>query len=560
MSKPRFILALGIFFILFGLLVPSSTLISILRGSPPIELQEQLFLGAKIFKLNLMLLGVFIGVLSRLSIWKKKTRKNNFSFDSSHKSITFFLVVILVISLGLRLYKLNLGPWIDEVVTYVNYAKMPFGEIITTYDSQNTHLLYSLLSHASFQLFGESIWSLRLPAVLFGICSIWALFILGREVGNNQEALLAAALLAFSYHHIWFSQNARGYTGLLFWTILSSWIFLKALNDDKPRLWLFYALSASLGIFTHLTMIFIVLAHFIIYLSELIFRRKKIWPLRWSGFFIGFFFTCFLTLQLYALVLPQIFSGTIEEGIKSAVTEWKNPLWSAYELLKGIRNIFSVNVLTLLGAIIVIGLGLWGFARKNPIIIWLLFIPAIITLAVFTAMRHPLWPRTFFFIIGFGVLIIIRGVIVLGRWSTRLLPIKFNRSNSFGVVLCVGLIFISALSLPRVYAPKQDYLGALRFIEERRLPEDIVVTVGVPATFVYKRFHKVDWKEVNTIADLEEIRSSAKRTWIIYTIPLHVKAEYPDIYDSILHDFKVIKEFNGTLSGGTIFVCRSDKS
>jgi hypothetical protein len=161
---------------------------------------------------------------------------------------------------------------------------------------------------------------------------------------------------------------------------------------------------------------------------------------------------------------------------------------------------------------------------------------------------------------GFGVLVIIHGVIILARWGTSLFPAKIKNSNSFGVALCVGLILVSAVSVPKVYAPKQDYFGALKFVEERRLPEDVVVTVGVPATFCYKSFYQMDWKEVNTITDLNEIRSRAKGTWLIYTIPLHVQAEYPDIYDSILSDFRVVREFEGTLSGGTIYVCYSDKS
>ena len=69
---------------------------------------------------------------------------------------------------------------------------------------------------------GESAWSIRLPAVLFGVASIPVLYALGERVTGTREALLACAILSVSYHHIWFSQNARGYTMLAFWTILST--------------------------------------------------------------------------------------------------------------------------------------------------------------------------------------------------------------------------------------------------------------------------------------------------------------------------------------------------
>ena len=42
------------------------------------------------------------------------------------------------------------------------------------------------------------------------------MYLFGTEAANRKEGLLGAALLTFSYQHVWFSQNARGYTALLF--------------------------------------------------------------------------------------------------------------------------------------------------------------------------------------------------------------------------------------------------------------------------------------------------------------------------------------------------------
>ena len=66
-------------------------------------------------------------------------------------------LVILVALLGaasaLRLYDLGNGLWVDEILTYVNYMKMPVGQIMTTYDDQNQHLLYTILARASCWIF-----------------------------------------------------------------------------------------------------------------------------------------------------------------------------------------------------------------------------------------------------------------------------------------------------------------------------------------------------------------------------------------------------------------------
>ena len=155
--------------------------------------------------------------------------------EPRHRIYLTILAILLLIASILRLYGLGNGLWIDEIVTYVNYGKMPFGEILTTYDSENLHVLFALLANACFKIFGESEWSIRLPAVFFGIGSIWAIYLLGRQVGTAREALLSAAVLTFSYHHIWFSQNARGYTALLFWTILSSWLLCTCPSGSSSR-------------------------------------------------------------------------------------------------------------------------------------------------------------------------------------------------------------------------------------------------------------------------------------------------------------------------------------
>ncbi|MCI0591203.1 MAG: glycosyltransferase family 39 protein [Gammaproteobacteria bacterium] len=539
----------GSLLILTGVVVPSSALIKALRTTP-VELLEQLLLGATFFKIGLVILGLLIIALGRMSIWKSEIQSEKPLPDHRRNFNRALLGALIIAASALRLYGLDSGLWLDEILTYVDHAKMPFGEIVSTYDSENQHLLYSLLTHASFQIFGESAWSLRFPAVLFGIGSIGALYLLGRQVTSAQESLFAAAILAFSYHHVWFSQNGRGYTGLLFWTILASWLLLRGLREKRPQLWLFYAAAAALGVYTHMTMIFVIVGHFIIYLTILFARRREIWPHRWAGFFLGFCLAGFLTLQLYALVLPQLSTG----AEKSVVELWKQPLWTLFEFARGLQIGFGGGIVAIF-ALLIFGAGLTSYARTNPVVIPLLLIPALIGSAVVIGMGHHLWPRFFFFTFGFGALVVVRGAMVLGRGATRLLKL---RSFPMGTAACTGLILVSGMSLPSAYGPKQDYGAALAFVKARQKPDDAIVTAGL-AAFPYKRFYKVDWKAVETLEALNTIRSSAKRTWLLYTLAPVLQSVYPEIMRSIQRDFKVVKRFNGTLRGGTIFICRSDR-
>src|SRR5690606_25369857 len=114
--------------------------------------------------------------------------------------------------LALRIPGLNAGLWYDEIIALLNAVRLPAAEIVSSFETLNNHVLYSLLAHASVAWFGESAWALRLPALAFGIVSLPVLYLLGRRITDRREALLAAVLMTVSYHHVWFSQNARGYT------------------------------------------------------------------------------------------------------------------------------------------------------------------------------------------------------------------------------------------------------------------------------------------------------------------------------------------------------------
>jgi len=115
----------------------------------------------------------------------------------------------LALALVLRLPGLNGGLWFDEIQTLVDYVRFPLGRIVTTFDTQNQHLLYSVLARVSVQLFGESAATLRLPALCFGLASLVALVRFARRIAPFDERMVALFALVVSYHHVWFSQNAR---------------------------------------------------------------------------------------------------------------------------------------------------------------------------------------------------------------------------------------------------------------------------------------------------------------------------------------------------------------
>src|SRR5690606_21971427 len=226
--------------------------------------------GPTLFRSLLALHGVLL-VLYALKRRNASTRNSTEDDDLPEQRATtrwtyLLLAGFSVIALILRVWNLNSDLWIDEVFTLLDFVRQPTGVILTSFPSQNQHMLFSLLAHLSTGVFGESAWAIRLPSVLFGVGSIWAFFYLARYLFGNREALLGCALMTVSYHHVWYSQNARGYMGLLLFTLLATWCGLEAIDRNTKGWWFGYVVSVVMGMWIHPTMAFVVAGHLLVYL------------------------------------------------------------------------------------------------------------------------------------------------------------------------------------------------------------------------------------------------------------------------------------------------------
>ena len=246
------------------------------------------------------------------------------------------LTALMVVATILRVIGLNRDLWLDEVYTLILTVRRPLWEILTLFPGDNQHMFYSVLARISVVLFGEHPWTVRLPSVVFGVGAVPALYFLARELTTRREALLAATLLTVSYHHVWFSQDARGYTGLLFWTLLCTTYLLRGLRSTKRSNWMAYAVAAALGTYTHLTMVFVVASHAAICAWLLLFppKNEKYRVADWKLPAMGMTLAAVFTLVLYSPVVLQVqqfFSRPSKlEGIST-------PAWAFWETLRGLR-------------------------------------------------------------------------------------------------------------------------------------------------------------------------------------------------------------------------------
>ena len=448
-----------------------------------------------------------------------------------------------------RLIDLGDGPWFDEIVTLVHYVRLPLSQIFTTFDSKNQHILYSALAHGSVAMFGESIWALRLPAAVLGVASIAALVWFGRLITSRAEALAAAALLTFSYHHVWFSQNARGYTALLLATLVASGLLVKmtAATDSRWQLSVGYATTMALALYTHFTAALIVIGHFI-WWAVLVMRNrgKPIWPAAWIPL-AGFALTVAFALVLYWPVLGNLVGTLLAPDVGGITGQWKNPVWFWSETVRSLVRGLPGGWLTLGVVSGISGFGLASYGKQNLAIASLMLLPPAVTAVAVLAVKQNLWPRFFFFAAGFILLIVIRGIFVLAR---RVWPAQ---AMALGSVIAAILIVASATTVPKAWKPKQDYVGAARFVERSYAPGDAIVTVDM-TELPLREYEGRKWLYAADRDDLVRIEGSHARTWVLLTFPLRMASVRPQLWDYIQRRYVRVAEFRGTIAGGEIIV------
>jgi mannosyltransferase len=472
-----------------------------------------------------------------------------------------WLVTLMVIAATLRAIGLNRDLWLDEITTLIRTVRRPLWEILTLFPSDNQHMFYSVLARISVVLLGDHPWTLRLPAVVFGVCAVPALYFLGRELTTRREALLAATLLTFSYHHVWFSQNARGYTGMLFWTLLCTTYLLRGLRSAKWSNWVLYAVAAALGTYTYLMMVLVVVAHAAICAWLLLFPPKKgdyriaDWKLPMTGMTLAGVFT----LLLYApvvLQMQQFFSRPSKlEGVST-------PLWAFWETLRGLQiGLGSVAAVAVAGALFVAGL--WSYWRESRVAAAVFVLPGLVTAAGAVMARGTMYPRFYFYLMGFALLILVRGAMVAAAALAGKMSLEAERRKNgikWGTALVVLMIVVSAFSLLRNYQyPKQDYGGALLFVETRRDSGEPVVTAG-QIGYVYRDYYGRSWAPVESAAQLETMRGEGRRIWVLYTFSMYLDRESPELMAAIRRECAARQVFRGTVGGGDIVVCMIEPS
>ena len=102
---------------------------------------------------------------------------------------------------------------------------------------------------------------LRLLSALAGIAAVMLLFLLMRSVADRDTALIAAALLSFSFYGVYYSQEHRPYALWVAWSLLATWLFVLVFLRGRRRLAPVYGLAVGTLLYLHYAAVFVPAAH-----------------------------------------------------------------------------------------------------------------------------------------------------------------------------------------------------------------------------------------------------------------------------------------------------------
>lgn len=470
------------------------------------------------------------------------------------------LGAILLGALALRLVGLNWPLWYDEIVTLETHLRLPWSEMMRSY-SMNHHYLHNLQARLAIDAFGDDPWAVRLPALIFGLASIAAFWWLAREVAGRWVAHLTAALLALSYHHIWFSQNARGYTELAFWSALGMILFLRGLGEPRRGLWIGFGVTLAAAVFTHLTGAFFFAAQGLVWLGLLAARaaagrRDRALVLRPL---LGFALGAALALVLYGPIVPDVIEtvGAVSETSSvDRMQEYQSPLWTVIEGIRTALGAAGPAALAVGAAVLALAV-LGGVVTHSaaPAFAVTVLAHILVTLAVLLALDMRIWPRFFFVDIGFVLILVVAGVgracELIAAWLRR--PAAAGRLFALAAAAMLAVSAVSAAGNWR--APKQDLAGAYALVEGMRTASDRVVAIGYPGE-AFRSHFGADWEVVFEDAAYRAALAAPGRVYVVVAFPGRAFRAVPSLARDRQEGLEELARLPGTLGDGAVYVFR----
>ncbi len=414
------------------------------------------------------------------------------------------LLVIMVLAVIYRLEHVYSPLHHDEAYTYVAFGRSLFAAL-TDYHLPNNHVFHSILVCFSTRIFGIQPWAVRLPAFVAGVLLVPAVYWLARRLYDRWTALAAAFLVAWFPPLIAYANNARGYTLVALFTVLTL-----ALGDQVRRrknlfAWALISLFSALGLFTVPVMLFPFGVLFVWLFLEYWFGDVSVGPASYpsrmdflSCWLAAGFGTAFLTILLYLPIL--VYTGPDKLFANGFVTPlaWPDLLETLSHRFAETWAEWTFRVPWIFILLLIAG---WAlsliFHRKISNTRIPLQLAALVWIVALLLIQRPnAWSKVWVFLQplmllwaaggSFGLL---QKIHLPGALSRLLMPVAFGLVLFAGVWQAIRLV----PQLPELWAIKGAEEQAVLFVQGHLQEEDLIVVAPTvdAAVWYYSELHGI---------------------------------------------------------------------
>lgn len=123
--------------------------------------------------------------------------------------------------------------------------------LVSFIESDTQPPLYYLTVHFWMKLFADSLFSIRFFSVLFGTGAIIMAYLFTARIFERSSGIFAAIFVAFSPFFVFFSQEARNYSMILFIILLNGYFFVRFKDEQKNSLMAGYIITTVSGLLVH---------------------------------------------------------------------------------------------------------------------------------------------------------------------------------------------------------------------------------------------------------------------------------------------------------------------
>jgi len=380
-----------------------------------------------------------------------------------HSRYVQILVSLTIVGSFLRFYNLGFNSlWLDEASTYT-FAVNSFQGIwqATTSGEFNPPLFY-WLEHIML-MFGNNEAILRFIPAVAGVLTIPLVYFVGKEFLDRTTGLIAAALFTFSPFLVYYSQEARAYSLMLFFVAFAMIFYLRALKNNSLLNWVLFGLLSALAFWSHFYAVVIIGAMVLYALGiQLQNVRENIQNLKMIILSVIIFSIVSLPLLLLGI---QLFASRTAGGPTFGVQGF-DVIYQTFLQLSGFNELvmYLLVILFILGIIQLFRIDI----KKGIFLVTLTILTFLIS--DFLSYKIPMVPR---YLIFFSVVFFL-GVAA----SYRLIySIVNHKGIVYGLIIVLIIINLPVLSSFYTGYVKDDWRGFSQTMQQTAKPGDFIVLV-----------------------------------------------------------------------------------